>query len=170
MSVRRDRSLPKQEAPKDEKIVFSFELLEFNEYFNIDCTCSNWSFDLMNMLRSISAVSRKMFKTDASFRNGTYRIHDLRNAVLPTAFPVSMSLKEVEQIRLGGSKGGIHGFLVDNVFYVVWLDPLHNAYPNERYGGLKKIQPPTTCCGWRDEELISLEEENRVYRDMFDGV
>ena len=25
--------------------------------------------------------------------------------------------------------GRVHGFLIDNVFYVVWLDPEHRLYP-----------------------------------------
>ena len=167
MSVRKDKSLFKKEVIDDKNVVFSFELLDRNEYFNIDCTCPNWSLDLMDVLQSVSSVTRKQFKSDTRFRSGTYRIHNHENAEPPIAFPVNdISMKEVEQIRFGASKGGIHGFMVENVFYIVWLDPLHNMYPSERHGGLKKIKPPCTCCGWRDEELRKLAEENKGYCEM----
>jgi hypothetical protein len=163
--MRYNKPIPVATQPNDEKIVFSFELLDSNEYFNIDCTCSNWSTDLMNMMQSISSVTRKRFKTDISFRRGTYRIHK-HDVKPPVPFPVNVNFEEVEQIRLGASKGGIHGFLAENVFYVVWLDPLHNMYPDDRHGGLRKIKPAVTCCGWRDEELKTLSKENQNYKEL----
>ena len=30
--------------------------------------------------------------------------------------------------------GRVHGFLIENVFYVVWLDPRHRMYPGEANG------------------------------------
>ena len=51
---------------------------------------------------------------------------------------------------------------IDNIFYVLWLDPQHNLYPDKNHGGLVKIQPPSTCCKEREikinELLIQLEE------------
>lgn len=60
---------------------------------------------------------------------------------------------ECRQARISTSQGGIHGFIIGNRFYVVWLDPHHNLYPDERYGGLKIFTPPETCCSYRDVEL-----------------
>jgi len=169
VSVQSSKPTPIKQSRNEDNVVFSFELLDFNEYFNIDCNCPKWFLDLMEMLRSISAVTRRTFKTDQSFRNGTYRIHNHENVNPPIQFPVNnVDMKQVEQIRISASKGGIHGFMIENVFYVVWLDPQHNMYPNERYGGLIKIKPPTNCCGWRDEELQRLQKENQEYRELFD--
>lgn len=49
---------------------------------------------------------------------------------------------------------------IDNIFYVIWLDPLHNMYPDDKYGGLRKVKPHSTCCKDRDEEIIQLKQEN----------
>jgi len=168
VSVRKDKLLFKKEIidDGDKNVVFSFELLDINKFFNIDCTCHNWSSDLMCVLKSLSGVTRKQFESDTHLRNGTYRIHYHKNAKPPIPFPVKINLSEVEQIRFGASKGGIHGFMIENVFYIVWLDPLHNMYPSERHGGLKEIKPPDTCCGWHDEELRRLTEENKEYCEM----
>lgn len=163
MSVRPyDKPLFKQEPPKDQKIVFSFELLDYNEYYNIDCTCSRWSLDLVNMLQSISSVSRKEF-VKPSFRRGTYRIHNHKNVIPPVPTPKGIDINDMCQIRLEKTKGGIHGKLVENVFYVIWLDPLHNLYPDERYGGLKKIKTPQTCCcDMYQAEIQELSLENQM--------
>jgi len=90
--------IPKEARRENTNIVFSFERLQFNEYFNIDCACSNWFSDLMNMMQSISSVSLIRFKTDSGFRNSTYRIHNLKNANPPVTFPAN--LKDSEQIRI----------------------------------------------------------------------
>jgi len=153
---------------KDRNIVFSFDKLDFNEYFNLDCSCPNWSVDLLNALKDISSIPLKRFKEDPKIRGGTYRIHSLGSAKPPVDFPHNIDLQSAEQIRFGKSKGGVHGIMIENVFYVIWLDPLHNMYPNERYGGLIGIKPPTTCCGWRDEELIRLSEENKVLNELLE--
>jgi hypothetical protein len=163
------KSIVFEEKPKLGNIVFSFEFLDFNEYFNIDCTCPKWSFDLVTMMKDVSSVSQKRFKTDSQFRSGKFDIHYHGNVKPPIPFPHGIEMDTVEQIRLGKSKGGIHGVLVENIFYVIWLDPLHNLYPDSRYGGLKKIKPPITCCGWRDEELDRLSKENSEYRELFES-
>jgi hypothetical protein len=28
--------------------------------------------------------------------------------------------------------GRVHGFFIEEVFYIVWLDPDHNLYPNKK--------------------------------------
>lgn len=137
-------------------IIFSFENLDFtNEYFGLDGTCENWSKNLFEKIRDISALE------DAELRkpgNSTLRFHDHSNGKAKFEPPPTVSKEDFYQIRLGKSKGGIHGVLYENIFYVFWLDPHHNMYPDERYGGLKKIKPPLTCCKDRDEELSELNK------------
>ena len=168
MSHKYTKPIVKQEKPKEREIVFSLKKLDINDYFNIDCTCPNWSSDLMRMMQSISQLKLSDFKTNTGLRGSKYRIHNHKNANPPVSLPnkVDVKLDDMLQIRIEKNKGGIHGYLVENTFYVVWLDPLHNMYPNERYGGLKKIKSPTTCCGWNDEELKRLQKENVDYQDL----
>lgn len=143
----------------DSYIHFSFELLERNEYFNLDGTCQRWTSDLFDML---AAVSHKTVSELHSSSNTTFRVHDHRNAEPPCEIPQNIDLKDMYQIRISKSKGGIHGIFVENVFYIVWLDPLHNMYPDDRYGGLRKVKPPSTCCMERDEKINELLDELRL--------
>lgn len=140
----------------DEGITFSFEALEKTEYFNLDCTCQNWSSDLLDMLKNISG-KQKIELLNGTYR--TYRVHTHENANPPNTLPAGVELKDCYQLRISTSKGGVHGIFSGNIFYIIWLDPLHNMYPDDRYGGLRVIRAPNNCCMERDEELDRLRAE-----------
>lgn len=149
-----------------DKIVFSFEILERTEYFNLDGTCPNWSSDLFKMMKEVSTHKPVELKTN---RIQTYRVHTHENAKCPSPLPNGVELKDCYQIRISTSKGGIHGVFRENVFYVIWFDPLHNMYPDDRFGGLRKVKSPGTCCKDRDEEIARLKQElEQAHKDVKD--
>ena len=146
--------------PTSDKIVFSFESIDRNEYFNLDATCENWSNDLFNTMKTVSNIDIKdIYAGKYSTKGSTLRIHQHGNASAPCKIPQNLSLEDLWQIRISSSKGGVHGRFVENVFYVIWLDPHHNLYPNDNFGGLKKITPPKTCCKDREELIEQLMNE-----------
>ncbi len=167
--------IPKQPTiSSDEKVLFSFEALEKTEYFNLDATCPSWSSDLFDMLKDVSHVLKKDL-TNGVYR--TYRVHNHEGASFPGQLPSDVALKDCYQIRISKSKGGIHGVFFENVFYVMWLDPLHNMYPDDRYGGLRIIEPPKTCCKDRDEKIAELsdriaqlEKDNKYWEELVDSI
>lgn len=141
----------------DDGIVFSFEALERTEYFNLDGTCQNWANGMLDMCKEISKLTVRQL-TSGSF--GTYRFHNQRKAKnCPSPLPEGVELKDIYQMRISASKGGIHGVLRENCFYVIWLDPLHNMYPDDRFGGLRKVRAASTCCKDRDDEILRLQEK-----------
>ena len=163
--------IPKESIPETPGINFSFQALEFNEYFNLDMTCENWSLDLLKALKNISTLTKKDL---LSGRYATYRVHNHINANPPCPLPPKVDLKDFYQIRITQSKGGVHGVFVDNTFYVIWMDPLHNLYPDDRFGGLRIVKAPTTCCGEKEERFNELQErikylekENKDYEEYF---
>lgn len=180
------RGIPKQTSPvstrlpkasvEDKCICFSFKSLDKNEYFNLDATCPNWASDLFDTMQIVSGIRRsEIIAGKYSGKQSPLRIHPHDDANPPCPVPPNIDLSELYQIRISLSKGGIHGIFIDNVFYVVWLDPQHNLYPNDRYGGLKVLKPPQTCCKDRDriiEELTikieSLEKDNQAYIQLLD--
>lgn len=152
---------------KNEKIIFSFQFLDFeNEYFGLEGTCAAWANDLMRLLKDLSNITKNDF-LNKHFRR--FRSHGHEWSKLPFEFPFeNVEQFDCRQARISTSKGGIHGFLIGNCFYVVWLDPQHNLYPDDRYGGLVKLKKPSTCCGFRDEELKRLESENIELMELLD--
>ena len=152
------RSIPKASALHitNDGIVFSFEALEKTEYFNLDGTCQNWASDMLEMCKNISKLTVKQL-TSGTYR--IYRFHSHEGANCPSPLPEGVELKDIYQMRISTSKGGIHGVLRENCFYVIWLDPLHNMYPDDRYGGLRRVKELSSCCKDRDEEILRLQEE-----------
>lgn len=161
------RNIPKakmQETPSipknwplhvtDNGIVFSFEALERTEYFNLDGTCQNWSSDMLDMCKEVSKLTVKQLRNG---RFSTFRFHSHENAKCPSPLPEGIELKDIYQMRISTSKGGIHGVLRENCFYIIWLDPLHNMYPDDKFGGLRKVKAPSTCCKDRDSEIVRLK-------------
>lgn len=149
---------------RKKKIHFSFELLDLNhELFNLGGTCSSWANDYHYTISEISKISRTDLysgKYDKRFRP-----HDFEWDKLDHRFPFGdLDYLECCQISIGKSKGRIHGFFVDHVFYPVWLDPHHNLYPDQKYGGIKRFRVPETCCAYRDEELERLDKE---YKELW---
>ncbi len=141
-------------------ILFSFDTIDKNEYFNLDGTCQNWAAELFDTMRIVSTIpSKDIYAGMYSKKGSSLRIHTHENAKAPCKTPENIDLKEMWQIRISASKGGIHGILCKNIFYVIWFDPQHNLYPDENYGGLKKVIPPSTCCKDRDMEIKALESK-----------
>ena len=146
----------------DDGIVFSFETLERTEYFSLDGTCQNWASDMLQMCKEISKLTVKQL-TSGHYR--TYRFHPHEDANCPSPLPDGVELKDIYQLRISTSKGGIHGVLRENCFYVIWLDPLHNMYPDDRFGGLRKVREASTCCKDRDDEILRLQDEIKQAQD-----
>lgn len=146
---------------KNEKVLFSFEAVEKNEYFNLDGTCQNWAADLFDTMQKVSRIELKdIYAGKYSGKTSPFRIHRHEDAKPPCKLPSNVLLEDMWQIRISISKGGIHGIFSGNVFYVIWFDPQHNLYPDKNHGGLKKVIPPSTCCKDRDMEIEQLKEKN----------
>lgn len=152
---------------KNEKVLFSFEAVEKNEYFNLDGTCQNWAADLFDTMQKVSKIELKdIYAGKYSGKTSPFRIHRHEDAKPPCKLPSNILLEDMWQIRISLSKGGIHGIFFDNVFYVIWFDPQHNLYPDKNHGGLKKVISPSTCCKDRDMEIKQLKEKNdRLQKD-----
>lgn len=160
------------------KVLFSFETLERNEYFNLDGTCEKWASDLFDAMHKASNITmREIHAGNYSGKNSTFRIHRHETAKPPCKVPNNISLDELWQIRISKSKGGIHGLFIDNIFYVLWLDPQHNLYPDKNHGGLIKIVPPQTCCKEREEciqelksQLDKAKESEKILLEYIDDI
>lgn len=64
------------------------------------------------------------------------------------------------EVRIGRSYGRLHGFVLNKVFHVVWLDPAHNLYPDIN-DGVRGPAKYATVKGFGPAEVIDLKEKNR---------
>ena len=129
--------LTRDGAPDDPDLRFSFKFLDTGDprfrglerdvgYFRV----------LLARLRELSAMHLSEFRTN---RSGTLRVHriDFRDGRVGVK---GFGIRGGEQYdRLGwqfalsaNEHGRVHGFLVEDTFYIRWLDPDHNLYPGAR--------------------------------------
>lgn len=72
------------------------------------------------------------FRQQAPRRGLRVHGHDWKKATAKFGFPDSFFEQHQDdclQFSISKANGRVHGFLIENVFYVVWLDPDHNLYP-----------------------------------------
>lgn len=157
----------KLEAINEQRIVFSFRFFDrfSEEAFNCGGTKDGWFIALIDQLKSFSNLKLKDFKSDPRRREQS-RIHPLNWEELKYKFDLDDDLfEQIEsdcwQFAISKGNGRVHGFLIHNTFFVVWLDPHHNLYPMKRHGGTKLFPPPMTPY----EELKKENEELRKELD-----
>jgi hypothetical protein len=127
-------------------LTFSFRHFEKTDVFNVNRACEGWTHLLMDTLTDLSAKTmRDLVEQQSRFRSHlinwpdvAYRFNDWSENQLEQY--------ECRSISLGTSSGRVHGFHVFGVFYIVWLDPHHWLYPDDRYGKVRPTKPTETCC------------------------
>jgi len=55
---------------------------------------------------------------------------------------VNSFVKNAFELSLATNYGRIHGFLNQNIFYIVWFDPAHNLFLSKHRGKIQKIKLP----------------------------
>ncbi len=158
-----------------EKLQFSFKFLNNeHEAFNLGSIekrerpiCSEWFVSLLLSLKEISNINRNELITQRQH----YDAHGFEWGKLDYKFDFTDEfLDQVEcmQFRLSSSKGRVHGFVIGNTFYIVWLDPHHNLYPDDRFGGRKFFKQAPSCYDRLQENLLNLYKENGGLRKKND--
>lgn len=61
------------------------------------------------------------------------------------------------EVRISKTAGRIHGIVWDKVFYVIWLDPAHNLYPDAR-NGIRLHEQFFSVKGFAPEDVAALRE------------
>lgn len=158
-----------KEVEQPATITFHFDLLDLtHEYFNLGGPCNNWFYKMFRFLSLISKEITPERLHSGEFSKPPLRFHPHKQGET-SAWPDIVGVGEqgsFSQFRFGKSDGGIHGILIDNVFHVIWIDPHHNMYPDEKYGGIKRFTQPGECCSYGESELRKLQYENeRLEKD-----
>lgn len=121
--------------PDSQALRFSFKYLDFNNpKFHYDDCADGYLQKILVRLRDIGGYTIKRFRYEqtASLRN--HRISWDRSSE-PQGFScLNEELRQEESWQFGvtaNEHGRVHGFLIDETFYIVWLDPLHRLFPSK---------------------------------------
>jgi hypothetical protein len=128
-----------------EHLRFSFSLLDLqHEMFNCGETHrvkDGWFAHLLNNLSQISNLNFKEFLQQRQH----YDLHPIDwDSTACRPHIEGYEQYEFMQFRLSSSTGRVHGYFIENTFYILWLDPHHNLMPDQRFGGIKYFKSPLT--------------------------
>jgi len=90
---------------------------------------------LQSLLERLKALSSLRAQELLSSRSSALRCHpiDWTNTSEPNGFAhLNEQLRDIPAMQFqvsSNAHGRVHGFFIDNVFFVVWLDPGHKLYP-----------------------------------------
>ncbi len=122
--------------PNDRHIRFSFKYLDLdtNEKFKLNQLQDETVENLLKRMKAISAMTLREFRT--CDRDKAYRIHNIkweRTTEVNGFSCLNEQLRDEEawQFMLGMKKGRVHGLLMEETFFVVWLDPRHKLFTDE---------------------------------------
>lgn len=164
---------------QESKLLFSFELLDFSmPYYNCSGMCDKGIKNCFEKLREYSRVTINELYSNRG--NKGIRFHTINKKDVKDWPQYLAKNEELEdsfyQISFGKSKGRAHGVLIDNVFYLIWLDPHHYLYHDERFGPKHCFKDLETCCSVRDdnlreksEQIEKLEKENQELYELLDA-
>ena len=112
-------------------ISFSYRYYVRTAKFNVVGCTSVWFDALIERLRAISSLQPQEV---LSSRSPALRAHPIEfsRTSEPQGFAhLNPQLRGYTpyQFQLSKEKGRVHGFFIDLVFHVVWLDPHHRLYP-----------------------------------------
>lgn len=144
---------------QNKNIKISFEFFESqNEYFSLGNIENEWFTDLLEELKELSKITRKQLFIE--YKN-KYKPHPYINNIEALNYKdeyLTNPQYEGVQIRIDKSSGRIHGFFIENVYYIRFLDRRHNMYNSEGYGGVTFVPFPKTT-------VEKLEDENQEQKE-----
>lgn len=113
-------------------IAFCFKYLEFShECFRLRNCEAVWLRGLIKRLRDLSSMTVEEVMGN---RSKAIRYHPINwaDTNVKSGFQClrNPQLRDMQpcQLSLGQNAGRIHGFFLDDKFFIVWLDPKHGLY------------------------------------------
>lgn len=118
-------------------ISFSFKYLDFNnEKFNIEKTSENYFISVVEKLKNLSTFNKKELLNNHSKALRFHQIDFKDDSVSEDFFGIPKEDEIVDipyQFQISSNEHGrVHGFFINNIFYIVWFDRNHNLYPSKK--------------------------------------
>jgi hypothetical protein len=149
-------------------VVFSYKYFDKETApFNCGGTSVPWFISCTSTLNKVSGMKIEELYKEQGKRKGL-RFHPIDWQKVPYKFNFNETLMEQiadrsYQLSISKARGRIHGFILENVFYIVWFDPDHQLYLMKDHGGDQLFKSP------HDEyELLALEYDKlqKAYSDL----
>ncbi|MBR8828412.1 MAG: hypothetical protein DSM107014_11030 [Gomphosphaeria aponina SAG 52.96 = DSM 107014] len=125
--------IPDKQPQYDDEVIFSFKYLDLfsNPKFSIAGCGYSYLEKLLLRLKDVSSIRYDDF---VNMRSSSLRSHKItwEETTEPDGFTnLNSQLREQTAFQFeisANEHGRVHGFLLNRIFYIVWLDPHHNLY------------------------------------------
>lgn len=138
------QTLKEENKSEEKKIKISFQFFDRkNELFNLGGIEKEWFIDLLDVLQLLSSITRKQLSGEY---NNKFHPHPYNNIEILNCKDDMLTNPQYEawQLRLDKSRGRLHGFFVENTYYIRFIDRWHNMYDDKKYGGVQYKAFPLT--------------------------
>lgn len=120
-----------------------------------------WFLDLFDCLKSVSN------KTIVELKASLHDLHPIIWSKTNINAPANSGQCDYWQFRINKSKGRVIGFLIDGIFYLVWLDPHHNLTDSAGYGGINKYPAGLSLYETQKETIHQLNKRiNYLHEEL----
>ncbi len=114
----------------NQRLSFSFKYLEKKDNFDYSCRETNYFCKVIERFKDLCNNEPLSLKES---RSSSLRCHPIRwEETSEDSFGIPNEEEIVDapyQFEISAKRHGrIHGFFIDSVFYIRWLDPDHNLY------------------------------------------
>ena len=126
-------NIPRQAPPVDPRLRFSFGHIDLysDDEFSVDLCEDGYLEKMLCRLRDVCVLTVKEFRTNKSAAIRAHPITWAETKRLAGFKNLNAQLRGAEawQFQITANEHGrIHGILIDDTFYVVWIDPTHALY------------------------------------------
>ena len=162
---------------KQQKINLSFDFLDReNELFNMGEAETEWFIDLMDTYKLLTGITKKQLFGEYKEKFKPHPYKDIEKLNFNNEMLTNPQY-EAWQLRISKSKGRLHGFFVENTYYVIYIDRWHNMYDDPKYGGIDYKEYPqgmyeileTRCLQQEDENKESIQKNKELEEKLLMG-
>lgn len=158
------KTLNSERNTEKPKIKISFQFFDReNKLFNLGEAENEWFIDLLDTLKLLTDITKVQLFGEYKQRFRPHPYNDIDKLNYKDEILTNPQY-EAWQLRITKSKGRIHGFFVQNTYYIRFIDRWHNMYDDEKYGGSVFKEYPNTMYDMLNDENEKQKIEIRGYK------
>ena len=121
------KTLKEENKSEKQKIKISFQFFERNnKLFNLGEVEGEWFIELLDVLQLLSKITKKQLFGEYKDKFKPHPYTDIDKLNFKDDM-LSNLQNEAYQLRITKSKGRIHGFFVENIYYIRFIDRCQNT-------------------------------------------
>lgn len=162
------KTIKEQKNIEEQPIKISLEFFDrTNEMFNLGNAKEKWYLSFLDTIQLLTQITKKQLFGEYKDR---FKPHPYDEKDLNYKDPFLLDEQaEAYQLRINKGSGRIHGFFVENTYYIRFLDNNHNMYDSEGYGGVQYYDHPLNEFEVLQDEVHKIKEENKVLAQSIDN-